>query len=94
MRCGTNPSLRSRQGAIHALFAGFLHSGVTTITLKNYPLSYHAWTQTPLVSWPAANIPRGVLTLFDLPDLMHALDKKLELVQPWGADMREVGREK
>ncbi len=78
------------QGAIHALFAGFLHSEVTTITLKNYPLSYHVWTQTPLVSWPAANIPRGVLTSFDLPDLIHALDKKLELIQPWGADMGEV----
>lgn len=82
------------QGAIHALFAGFLHSAVTTVTLKNYPLSYHAWTQTPLVSWPAANIPRGVLTSFDLPDLMHALDKKLELIQPWGADMSEVESEK
>ncbi len=79
------------QGAIHALFAGFLHSGVTTITLKNYPLSYHAWTQTPLVSWPTANIPRGVLTAFDLPDLMDVVDKKLALIQPWGADMGEVG---
>ncbi len=78
------------QGAIHALFAGFLHSGVTTITLKNYPLSYHAWTQTPLVSWPTANIPRGVLTAFDLPDLMDVVDKKLALIQPWGADMLEV----
>ena len=78
------------QGAIHALFAGFLHSAVTTVTLKNYPLSYHAWTQTPLVSWPAANIPRGVLTSYDLPDLMEALDKKLALIQPWGADMSEV----
>lgn len=78
------------QGAIHALFAGFLHSAVTTVTLKDYPLSFHAWTQTPLVSWPAASIPRGVLRSFDLPDLMHALDKKLELVQPWGVDMEEV----
>ncbi len=78
------------QGAIHALFAGFLHSGVTTITLKNYPLSYHAWTQTPLVSWPTANIPRGVLTSYDLPDLMDVVDKKLALIQPWGADMGEV----
>ena len=78
------------QGAIHALFAGFLHSAVTTVTLKNYPLSYHAWTQTPLVSWPAANIPRGVLTSYDLPDLMEAMDKKLVLIQPWGADMSEV----
>jgi len=78
------------QGAIHALFAGFLHSAVTTVTLKNYPQSFHAWTQTPLVSWPTANIPRGVLASYDLPDLMHALDKKLELIQPWGADMGEV----
>ena len=73
------------QGSLHALFAGFLHPAVTSVTLKNYPLSYHAWTQTPLVSWPATNIPRGVLTSFDLPDLMDALDKKLELIQPWGA---------
>ncbi len=78
------------QGAIHALFAGFLHSGVTTITLKNYPLSYHAWTQTPLVSWPTANIPRGVLTAFDLPDLMDVVDNKLALIQPWEANMLEV----
>ena len=78
------------QGAIHALFAGFLHSAVTTVTLKNYPQSYHAWTQTPLVSWPTANIPRGVLTLFDLPDLMDVVNKKLELIQPWGVDMEEV----
>ncbi len=82
------------QGAIHALFAGFLHSAVTTVTLKNYPQSYRVWTQTPLVSWPAANIPRGVLTSYDLPDLMHALDKKIALIQPWGADMSEVESEK
>ncbi len=78
------------QGAIHALFAGFLHPAITAVTLKNYPPSYRAWTQTPLVSWPVANIPRGVLTSFDLPDLMVALDKKLELMQPWGPDMSEI----
>ena len=79
------------QGAIHALFAGFLHPAVTAVTLKNYPASYHAWTQTPLVSWPVANIPRRVLTSFDLPDLMRALDKKLTRIQPWGPDMSEIG---
>lgn len=78
------------QGAIHALFAGFLHPTVTAVTLKNYPESYRAWTQTPLVNWPVANIPRGVLTSFDLPDLMGALDKKLELIQPWGPDMSKI----
>lgn len=79
------------QGAIHALFSGFLHSAVTSVTLKNYPESYHSWTRTPLVGWPAANMPRGVLGSFDLPDLMDALDKRLELQEPWGADMCEAG---
>ncbi|MDA0711044.1 MAG: prolyl oligopeptidase family serine peptidase, partial [bacterium] len=49
------------QGAIHALFAGLIHGKVTSVTLKNGPLSYDAWAQTPIVGWPAANIPRGVL---------------------------------
>ena len=75
------------QGAIHALFAGFLHPNVGKITLKNNPLSYHAWTQTPLIDWPVANVPRGVLNTCDLPDLMHALGKKLTLIQPWGPNL-------
>ena len=36
-------------------------------------------------------MPRGVLGSFDLPDLMDALDKRLELQEPWGADMCEAG---
>lgn len=75
------------QGAIHALFAGFLHPRVTRVTLKNGPLSYHAWTQTPLVAWPVANLPRGVLKAFDLPDLIRALGKKVAIVQPWAPDL-------
>ena len=75
------------QGAIHALFAGFLHPQIAKVTLKNGPLSYHSWTQTPLVSWPSSSLPRGVLAAFDLPDLIRALGKKLTLIQPWGADM-------
>jgi Flp pilus assembly protein CpaB len=60
------------------------------VTLKNSPLSYHAWTQEPLVDWPAANIPRGVLKTFDLPDLIQSLDSKIFLIQPWGATMRPL----
>lgn len=75
------------QGAIHALFAGALHDRVTQVTLKNGPLSYHAWTQTPLVDWPVANLPKGVLKTFDLPDLINYLGKKITLIQPWGPNM-------
>ncbi len=78
------------QGAVHALFAGFLHPNITDVTLKNGPLSYHDWTQTPLVEWPAANLPRGVLNTFDLPDLINALGKKVTLIQPWGPTLKPL----
>ena len=78
------------QGAIHALFAGILHEKVASVTLKNAPLSYHAWTQTPLVDWPAANLPKGVLKVFDLPDLMRALGKKVSIIQPWGPNLKPL----
>lgn len=78
------------QGAIHALFASILHDKVNFVTLKNGPISYHAWTQTPLVSWPAANQPRGVLKDFDLPDLIRALGTKITLIQPWGPTLKPL----
>jgi len=78
------------QGAIHALFAGLLHNKVAFVTLKNGPLSYQAWTQTPLVDWPNANIPRGVLKSFDLPDLIRAMGTKISLIQPWNANMKPL----
>ena len=51
-----------------ALYAGLLHDNVVSTTLKNAPLSYQEWTQTPLVAWPAACFVPGVLADFDLPD--------------------------
>jgi len=78
------------QGAVIALFASLLHSDIRTVTLKNAPLSYHAMTQVPLVAWPAANFPRGVLEHFDLPDCYRALGKRVQLIQPWGPDMKPL----
>ncbi len=78
------------QGALLALFAALFHSRVQSVTLKNAPLSYHAWTQVPLVAWPHANFLRGVLKDFDLPDCIRALNKKVRLIQPWGADMKPL----
>ena len=73
-----------------ALFAGFLHPKIASVTLKNGPLSFHAWTQTPLVDWPVANVPRGALKAFDLPELIRALGKKVTLIQPWGLDLKPL----
>jgi dienelactone hydrolase len=78
------------QGAIQALFAGTLHDRVAFVTLKNSPLSYQSWAQTPLVDWPNANIPRGVLKAFDLPDLIRAMGTKISLIQPWDANMKPL----
>ena len=80
------------QGAILALFAGVLHSHAGRVTLKNGPISYHEWTQTPLVHWPFASIPRGILKRFDLPDCVRALGKRVSLIQPWRPDMRPYTR--
>jgi len=78
------------QGALLALFAGLLHDRVSSVTLKNAPLSCHAWTQVPLVAWPAANFLRGVLPYFDLPDCIRALGRRARLIQPWGPDMKPL----
>ena len=73
-----------------ALFGGLLHDRVATVTLKNAPLSYHAWTQVPLVDWPYASFLRGALAKLDLPDCIRALGRKITLIQPWGPDMKPL----
>ena len=81
------------QGALIALFAALLHGRIRSVALKNAPLSFHAWTQAPLVAWPHANFLRGILREFDLPDCIKALGKKVRLIQPWGPDMKPlIGR--
>lgn len=78
------------QGAIIAAFAALLHEGLASVTLHNAPLSYHAMTQVPLVAWPVAGFPRGVLQHFDLPDVYRALGRRLKLVQPWDVQMQPL----
>ena len=73
-----------------ALFAGLLHDRASSVTLKNTPLSYRAWTQVPLVAWPSANFLRGVLKAFDLSDCIRAIADKVRLIEPWGPDMKPL----
>ena len=63
---------------------------VASVTLKNGPLSYHGWTQVPLVAWPNASFLRGALKQLDLPDCIRALGTRVSLIQPWGPDMRPL----
>ena len=60
------------------------------MTLQHAPLSYHAMTQVPLVAWPVAGFPRGVLARFDLPDIYKALGRRLTLEQPWDEGMQPL----
>jgi hypothetical protein len=46
--------------------------------------------QAPLVSWPAANFIRDVLSNFDLPDIYKALGKRLSLDEPWDVLMQPL----
>ncbi len=76
------------QGSLPALFAALLHPIVKHVTLKNAPSSFHEWTQTPYVTWPAANFVRGVLAEFDLPDCLRALGERVTVIEPWGPEMK------
>jgi len=79
------------QGALLAAYAALLAPGlVKTVTLRHAPVSYHAWATAPVVYWPAANFPRGVLKHFDLPDVYRALGSRLKLVDYWDELLRPV----
>ena len=78
------------QGALLAAYAALLHDAVASVTLQHAPLSYQAMTQVPLVAWPVASFPRGVLARFDLPDIYKALGRRLTLEQPWDEGMQPL----
>lgn len=78
------------QGAIIALCAAVLDRRVSTLTMRNAPLSWQAWTETPVVAWPAANFLRGALAFLDLPDLYRALGSRVRVLAPWGPEMKPL----
>jgi pimeloyl-ACP methyl ester carboxylesterase len=81
------------QGAVLALHAAFLaRRHIGRVELRNAPRSYLDWATAPVVRWPAANAPRGVLHRYDLPDLARALGPHVTLIEPWDALMEPVAR--
>jgi hypothetical protein len=81
------------QGAVIALLSALFHERVAALTLVNGPLSWLEWTQTTWVSWPAANCPRGVLEVCDLPDCVRVVRERLgaaavQIIDPWGPPMK------
>lgn len=74
------------QGAILALFGALFHEQVASVTLKDAPRSFLEWTQTPYVSWPAANFVRGILRVCDLADIIAALDGRVTVIDHRGVE--------
>lgn len=75
------------QGAILVLVAGLLDPEVEHITAQNGPTAMQDWVETPLVAWPAANMPRSMLQQFDLPDIVTALGERVTVIDPWDEGM-------
>jgi len=69
------------QGALLALFAAQLHPRVKHTTLQNLPHSFAGWAQAKSVAWPAANFPRGILQVTDIPDCLRALGSAVTIIR-------------
>jgi len=76
------------QGALIALFVALLHPKINRVMLKNLPTSFEKWARTPVVSWPSANVVRGILKEMDISDCLKALGDRVNLLEPWGTEMK------
>ena len=62
-----------------AAFAGLLHPSRPAVRLEEYLPSFDLLCRDALANWPLSSLPRGVLRVFDLPDVYRALGKRLAL---------------
>lgn len=75
-------------GAVLAAFAAALHPLVRQVTLKHAPPSFQHLAEASLNLWPLSSLPRGILQVFDLPDVYRRLEAKhLSLTEPWDPRM-------
>lgn len=65
------------QGAVLALFGALSDDRIAHVTLLNMPPSFQSWAQQPIVPWPAAMFPRGILAHLDVPGGLQALGKRV-----------------
>jgi len=71
------------QGAIIAAFTALLEKRISEVYLVDSPVSFQEWIEDPLSRWPAASHPQGILQFFDFPDVIKALEGKVQLVSTW-----------
>ncbi|MCJ7750108.1 MAG: S9 family peptidase, partial [Armatimonadetes bacterium] len=66
-----------KQGAVLALLAGVLDSGIKTVSCLDGPESFLSLATATYTFWPSVNFPRRVLEAFDLPEARGFLGKRL-----------------
>ncbi len=77
-------SLHGRgQGAIIATFAALLEKRIDEVFLVDSPVSFQEWIEDPLAHWPSASHPQAILQFFDFPDVLKALDGKVQVISNW-----------
>lgn len=78
-------------GSLPAAFAAALDPRVRQVTLKNAPISFTEWATTEMMGWPLSSCLPYVLETLDLPDCYAELmKKKLQIIQPWDAQMKPL----
>jgi len=75
-------------GSILVAFAALLHKSKPKARLFDYLPSYQTILESPRSKWPLSAMPRGILKLFDLPDIYRELGPRLKLASPWDASMK------
>ncbi|NMA42556.1 MAG: alpha/beta fold hydrolase [Oligosphaeraceae bacterium] len=76
------------QGAVIAAFAALLEPRISKVILVDSPASFMEWIEDPLSRWPSAMHLYGVLKYFDLPDIIEALDLRVEVHSNWNSRRR------
>lgn len=64
-------------GAIIGLFVSLFSESVKKLTLKNIPESYYSLTKIPSVKIPSSSLPKGILKITDIPEIIEFFKKHI-----------------
>ncbi|MCM8818490.1 MAG: acetylxylan esterase [Candidatus Omnitrophica bacterium] len=66
-------------GSIISLFVSLFSNSIKKLTLKNLPDSYFSLTKIPSVKIPCSSMPKGILKITDIPEIIEFLKKNVEI---------------
>jgi hypothetical protein len=68
------------QGAIIGIFVAFLSDVISKVYLEKLLDSFSALSRKISTGVPSSNLPKGILKITDIPEIIDALKKKKELI--------------